>query len=92
MDADTIAKEITIKVAEILEMDEAELWEDRKKHFFEDLGLDSLLALEIVASFEKKYRIEIEEERLTEITTLEQTINLVEELIVSKEEQAEVAV
>jgi len=76
----TIDQEITKKVAEILEMDETELWEKRDMHFFQDLGLDSLLALEIIASFEKKYKIEIQEDRLVEITTLNQTLSLIKEL------------
>ena len=38
--------------------------------------MDSLLALEILALIEKKYRIQIPEDRLPDITTLNQTIEL----------------
>ncbi|RJQ65549.1 MAG: hypothetical protein C4519_27745 [Desulfobacteraceae bacterium] len=76
-----LEKKITQIVSEILEMDEQEIWEKRKLNFFKDMGLDSLLALEIVASIEKRFRIEIAEERLRDVSTLEQTISLVEELL-----------
>ena len=76
-----LEQEITAIVAEVTEMDENELWEQRDKHFMEDLDIDSMLALEIVASIEKKYRIEIEEEQLLDITSLGATIQLVQALI-----------
>ncbi len=72
-----LEQEITAIVAEVTEIDEKELWEQRDKHFMEDLAIDSMLALEIVASIEKKYRIEIEEEELLDVTSLTATINLV---------------
>ena len=76
-----VEQEITAIVAEITEIDENELWENREKHFMEDLAIDSMLALEIVASIEKKYRIEIEEEELLDITSLNATIQLVQRLL-----------
>lgn len=77
---DQTEQELCKLIAGIIEMDEQQVWENRSKHFFKDLSLDSLLALEIVAAIEKKYRIEIEEQRLPEIVTLEQSIALVKEL------------
>lgn len=81
---DSTETELCKLIATIVEMDEAQVWENRDKHFFRDLKLDSLLALEIVAAIEKKYRIEIEESRLPEIVTLSQSINLVKELVAAK--------
>lgn len=72
-----LEQEITAIVAEVTEIDENELWENREKHFMEELDIDSMLALEIVASIEKKYRIEIEEEELLDVTSLKATIDLV---------------
>jgi acyl carrier protein len=43
-----IKKEVKAKVAEIAEIPEEKLTEDAK--FVEDLGVDSMMALEIVAS------------------------------------------
>ena len=76
-----LQQDITAIVAEVTEIDEKELWDQRDKHFMEDLDVDSMLALEIVASIEKKYRIEIEEEELLDITSLSATIDLVQRLL-----------
>ncbi len=76
-----LQQDITAIVAEVTEIDEKELWDQRDKHFMEDLDIDSMLALEIVASIEKKYRIEIEEEELLDITSLNATIGLVQRLL-----------
>ncbi len=76
-----LEQEITAIVAEVTEIDENELWEQRDKHFMDDLEIDSMLALEIVASIEKKYRIEIEEEELLDITSLNATIQLVQRVL-----------
>ncbi len=76
-----LAQDITAIVAEVAEIDEKELWDNRDKHFMDDLEIDSMLALEIVASIEKKYRIEIEEEELLDITSLNATIELVQRLL-----------
>lgn len=80
----TLENEIANIVAEIIEVEEEELWENRDKHLFEELGLDSLLGLEIIANIEKMYKIQIEEEQLKEITTLNKTIEIVKNAIAGK--------
>jgi len=72
-----LEREITTLVAEIVEMDAGELWAQRDLHFVKDLGIDSMLALEILAALEKKYKIEIPEEEILDLTTLQSTIDLV---------------
>ncbi len=89
MKRDDISKEITSIVAAIIEMEEDEIWEQRDKDFFRELELDSLLALEIIAIIEKKYKIEIEEELLEKVTSLNQTIELVISII-NEQSMAEV--
>jgi acyl carrier protein len=42
-----------------------------------DLGVDSMMGLEIVTAIEKKYAIKIEEPELGEVTTLERAARLV---------------
>ena len=74
---ENLEKEVTALVAEIVEMDEDELWQKKDQHFVEDLGIDSMLALEILASLEKKFRIEIPEENVLDLTSIQSTINLV---------------
>lgn len=79
--ATELERDILAIVADVTEMDEQELWENRDKHFMDELDIDSMLALEIVAIIEKKYRIEIEEEELLDITSLNATIELVRRLL-----------
>lgn len=66
-------------IAEIIEKDPAEITADAK--FFEDLGVDSMMALEILAAIEKKYKITIPEEKLAQLTTLNQTIAVAKEYL-----------
>ena len=79
--ATQLEQDITAIVAEVAEIDKKELWDNRDKDFLDDLEIDSMLGLEIVASIEKKYRIEIEEEELLDITSLNATIELVQRLL-----------
>ena len=74
-----LEKDITRMLAEVVELDEAELWEKRNLRFVEDLGVDSMLALEILALLEKKYRIEIPEENLLDLVSLQSTIDFVDQ-------------
>lgn len=74
-----LEKDITRMLAEVVELDETELWEKRNMRFVEDLGVDSMLALEILALLEKKYRIEIPEENLLDLVSLQSTIDFVDQ-------------
>ncbi len=76
MTADNIDKEVTSIVAEVTELEESEIWEKRDADFFKELEIDSLLALEILALIEKKYKIQIPEEKLVDITSLNATIEM----------------
>jgi acyl carrier protein len=70
-------REITTIVAEIIEMEEDDLWNKREAHFVNELGVDSMLALEMLAVLEKKYKIAIPEENILDLTSLDSTIALV---------------
>ena len=59
IDFQKVKEEVKAIVSEITEVPEEDLKEEAK--FVEDLGVDSMLALEVVASIEKKYRISIPE-------------------------------
>ncbi len=82
MDHATVEKEITSIVAEVTEMSDEEIWEKREVDYFNDIGLDSLLALEILAMIEKKYKVQIPEEKLADMTSLQQTIDISKEVLV----------
>ncbi len=78
-----IEEEIKTLIAEIIEKDPNEVTPEAK--FFEDLGVDSMMALEILAAIEKKYKISIPEEKLAQLTTLNETIAVAKEYLAKKE-------
>ena len=69
-------------VATILEVEPETI--DENASFVKDLGMDSMMALEILASIEKKYKIVIPEETLAKFTSLNQTIKIVYEMLEKK--------
>jgi acyl carrier protein len=60
-------------VAEIIEIEEFGDDED----FVTQLGVDSMLALEIVARIEKRYRIRVPEESFAQMQTLRAVVQVV---------------
>jgi acyl carrier protein len=50
-------------------------------NYREDLGLDSLSALEVMVDIEYAYKIKVPEERLPTIQTVQDTINVVQEYL-----------
>jgi len=45
---------------------------------FKDLGIDSMMGVEIVAAIERQYKIKIEDSELQQVTTLNKSFALVE--------------
>ena len=74
-----LTKEIRSMIAEIAEVEEDEIVGE--KNFVEDLGFDSMMALEIFAKLEKQYKIRIPEEELPRLSNLNQTVDLVDRYI-----------
>ena len=74
-----VESDIRALVAEILEVEPSEV--NAKAHFVKDLGMDSMMALEILAGVEKKYRISIPEDLLPQFTNLNKTIEIVTRLL-----------
>ncbi len=72
---DVLEKELRVLIAEIVEIDEDKITAEAS--FVEDLGMDSMMALEILAAMEKKYKLQIPEENLTKMTNLNQTVEIV---------------
>ncbi len=77
-----LESEIRDMIAQIVEKDPGEVTPDAK--FFEDLGMDSMMALEIMAGMEKKYKITIPEEKLAKLTTLRETVAVAKEYLEKK--------
>lgn len=68
-------KEITTLVSKIIKIPPHKI--DPHANIFYDLGVDSLLGVEIFAALDKKYHIDIPENRLKDIKTLNDIIGLV---------------
>ena len=77
-----VEKDVRDLVAEVLETEPNEISPDA--NFVKDLGMDSMMALEILASIEKKYRIVIPEESLAKFTSLNKTVSIVKEILANK--------
>lgn len=75
----SLDQEVTALIAEIIEMDPKEINPDA--HLVEDLGMDSMMALEILAAIEKRFRIKIPEEDLPKITTVNRAIELAKKYV-----------
>ncbi len=75
-------EEIKKIIIDILEIDPTEL--KMETDFVGELNADSLMALEILATLEKKYKIKIPEESLAKMTNLKNVIKVVEDIAGSK--------
>ena len=60
-----LKEELREIIAEVAEIDEVP-----DEALFADLGIDSMMAIEIVADVERKYEISMPEEELQELVTL----------------------
>ena len=68
-------EEVKKMIADITEVPVENLTPDAD--FFRDLGIDSLKAIEIVAAFEKKYRIIIPENDIPNVRNLRQVLEYI---------------
>lgn len=73
-----LEQEIREIIAEIIEKEPKEISLDA--NLVEDLGVDSMMALEILAAIEKKYRVVVPEDELPKLTSLSKIMRLVENL------------
>jgi acyl carrier protein len=77
-----IEQEIKEMVAKIIKVDERMIKPDA--NIFIEYGVDSLLGVEILAGLDKKFGLDIPEEKLKEIKTLNDIIRIAKETISKK--------
>ena len=82
IDRKIIEKDLRSLISKIAEVDETEVTLDA--NFVEDLGMDSMMALEIHAAVEKKYQLKIPEDYLGKIISLQNVIDLTSKFISKK--------
>jgi len=78
-DVDQIRDTIRDSVNRITGVSPAEI--NDSSRYREDLGLDSLSALEVMVDIEYAFKIKVPEERIQTIQTVQDTINLVQEYL-----------
>ena len=71
-------KEIRTIVAKVIKVPEDKI--KPETDLFTDLGIDSLLGVEIFASLDKKYQIDVPESKLKEVHTINDIVKIVEDL------------
>jgi len=82
MDFDKVKAEVKAIVSQVAEIDADKIKEDAL--FAEDLGVDSMMALEIAASIEKKFKVVIPEDQIPNIRSLKHIYELLEKLMEKK--------
>lgn len=72
---EALEEEIREIVAEIIEVEQEEIGPDT--NLVTELGADSMMALEILATIEKKYKLVIPEKELPNMITLSQILDVI---------------
>jgi len=71
-----VPEELRQLVADVMDVEEESVTDEA--HFIEDLGVDSLMALEIMVALEKRYRVKFTEPELRKITCMRNVYELLE--------------
>jgi acyl carrier protein len=74
-----IDQDVMALIADILEMEPGKI--DPNAHLVEDLGMDSMMALEILAGIEKRFKIKVPEQDLPMITSVNRAIELTKKYV-----------
>jgi acyl carrier protein len=77
--SEDLKKKLREIIAEIAEIDE--IPDDKP---FKDLGIDSMMAIEIITDVERTYKIKIPEEELEKVIDLNSVVALVKEKLEKK--------
>ena len=79
MSTTNLEQDVKDLIADIIEVDVASL--DPDANLVEDLGMDSMMALEILASLEKRFKIKLPEDELPKITTVNSAIEVAKKYV-----------
>lgn len=74
-----VVQDVRQLVADILEAEPETITGPAR--FVQDLGMDSMMALEILAGIEKKYKVVIPEESLPKFVSLDATVAIVKNIL-----------
>ncbi len=79
---ENIEQEIKQVVAETIGKDASELKTDT--NFWNDLGVDSIKAIEIVVAIERRFKVSIREEQIPKISTIGEAVEVVKKVLGKK--------
>ncbi|PIV43392.1 MAG: hypothetical protein COS27_04975 [Nitrospirae bacterium CG02_land_8_20_14_3_00_41_53] len=82
MSTNNVEQEIISIISDVSGFDEEEIKPDT--NFFQDLEIDSIKAIEITVAIEKKFKIQVRDKDVPNITTLKQAVELVNTLLTQK--------
>lgn len=74
--ADEIRAEIKRLVANVTEREPEEISDTA--HYMDELGVDSLMAMEVMIAVDKKFKIDIPEEEFNKATNVNESVAMVE--------------
>ena len=80
--ADEIRAEVKNLVARVTERETSEIPDDA--HFMDQLGVDSLMAMEIMIAVDRKFGIDIPEEEFNKATNVNESVALVQHWLSQK--------
>jgi acyl carrier protein len=75
--ADEIRAEVKRLVANVTEREPEEISDTA--HYMDELGVDSLMAMEVMIAVQKKYRVEIPEEEFNKATNVNESVAMVQD-------------
>jgi acyl carrier protein len=73
--AEKVREEVRNRVAELTEVDPSEISDTAD--FMDELGVDSLMAIELMVALDKEYKIDIPEDEFREIKNVDQAVEVV---------------
>ena len=79
MERPEIQRRVTSVVASVLQIDPAEVLPT--SNFVFDLGADSMKSVELVAGFEEKFDIEMDEDKAREVQTVEAAVDFIAQYV-----------
>jgi acyl carrier protein len=77
-----IIRELITEIAEDMDVDTENITDSA--HFIDDLGLDSMALLEVLATMEKKFSISIPESEFPNLTSIDKCTETVEKYMAEK--------
>jgi acyl carrier protein len=80
--SDQIRAEIKRLVANVTEREPDEISDTA--HYMDELGVDSLMAMEVMIAVDKKFKIDIPEEEFNKATNVDESVAMVEQWLAAR--------